>query len=335
MHLNQSVSSKRIRDFLLVSHIPGEISSAIDINTTADRVYRHNHPDTRVLNNNIQKFTADAIRKMNVNCILMSPPCQPFTRVGKKKDVDDARANPFIHICKQLNQLPDVQFILIENVKGFEVSQTRDFFIETLDQCKFHYQEFIISPTEIGVPNTRHRYYCLARKSKPFSFQCERLLDKLPGNQSKLPTTIDEFLDETKDFKQYLLSDDVLLKRAWLLDIVHQNSRNSRCFTKAYTHYTEGTGSIYCPHTKQNLDEVYEAIKGEHINDEQKLELLQSLELRYFTPTEVARLMSFPSDFSFPAETTDRQRYRVLGNSINVAVVGKLIQLLMDDLSDE
>lgn len=58
------------------------------------------------------------------------------------------------------------------------------------------------------------------------------------------------------------------------------------------------------------------------------LELAQSLNLRFFTPKEISRLMCFPETFSFPKSITDRQKYMVLGNSINVKVVSELIKFL-------
>ena len=48
-----------------------------------------------------------------------------------------------------------------------------------------------------------------------------------------------------------------------------------------------------------------------------------------------ARILGFPSNdaassppFRFPEETTTAQRYRVLGNSLNVAVVARLMRIL-------
>lgn len=285
-----------------------------------------------MLNNNIQKLTPKEILKMNVNTILMSPPCQPFTRVGNKKDVDDARSNALVHICSILPKLTTVDFILMENVKGFETSQARDLYIEALKLSGFEYQEFLLSPTEIGVPNTRNRYYCLARR-KPFSFKTESILERLPNRieefQCPNVSTILPNVDE--DNNDYLLSDDLLSKRAWLLDITYSNSTNTRCFTKAYTHYAEGTGSIHCPVKRKQLDDVFAEIQNDSLSSEEKLAKLKSLKLRYFTPAEVAKLMSFPDKFTFPPEITNKQRYRVLGNSINVAVVGKLIELLYKD----
>lgn len=317
------------------SGVPGEIVAAIDINTTANLVYQFNHPELNILNKNIQKILPNQILKMNVNTILMSPPCQPFTRVGNKKDVDDARSNALVHICNILPKLTTIDFILMENVKGFETSQARDLYIEALKQSGFEYQEFLLSPTEIGVPNTRYRYYCLARKNRPFSFKTDSILERLPNRTEDIQCpTVEEALpslNENDDASKYLLSDDILLKRVWLLDITHSTSKNTRCFTKAYTHYAEGTGSIHCPVSEKQLKDVFNEIRNEAISPDEKLAKLKTLKLRYFTPAEVATLMSFPETFSFPPETSNKQRYRVLGNSINVAVVGKLIEILYND----
>lgn len=48
--------------------------------------------------------------------------------------------------------------------------------------------------------------------------------------------------------------------------------------------------------------------------------------------------MGFPileGKFSFPATTSLKQRYRVLGNSINVKVVSQLVQYLLTSTTSE
>lgn len=268
----------------------------------------------------------------------MSPPCQPFTRVGNKKDVADARSNALVHICEILPDLHSIEYILMENVKGFEISQARDLYTDALKRAGFEFQEFLLSPTEIGVPNSRLRYYCLARKSKPFTFKTETILERLPNTiiESKKCKTIEETLKDVeppkgKDYAPYLLSDDILLKRVRILDIKYPSSRTTNCFTKAYTHYAEGTGSVLCPVAEKQANEMFDGIKKSTLLSEEQLIKLKSLKMRYFTPQEVAKLMSFPSVFTFPDEITAKQRYRVLGNSINIAIVGKLIELLVND----
>lgn len=315
-----------------VSQISGTVKAAADINTIANDVYKHNHPDIKVLNNNIQKFTPEFITALNVNTILMSPPCQPFTRVGNQKDVEDRRSDPFVHMCQILPELKCIDWILMENVKGFDTSKARDMFIESLNQSGYHYQEFILSPTQLGIPNSRHRYYCLARRRKPFEFARGSILTKLPAANTEASQVqqISQFISLTNETATPI-TDKVLQKYFSVLDITYPHSVNSMCFTKAYTHYAEGTGSVYCSLGKDAVDKCCSQLQL--LFDEKKtLELLKSLQLRYFTPSEVARLMCFPEkEFSFPEKVSYKSRYRLLGNSINVLVVSELIKLLFDD----
>lgn len=69
-------------------------------------------------------------------------------------------------------------------------------------------------------------------------------------------------------------------------------------------------------------------LKAFQDNDEDYIKIARSLQLRFFTPTEIAKLMCFPKYFSFPSHITKKQKYMVLGNSINVKVVSYLIKLL-------
>lgn len=150
--------------------MPAKIVAAIDINENANATYQHNFPHDKCMNNNIQQLKVKDFQM--VNCILMSPPCQPFTRNGNFKDTEDRRSDAFLAVCKIIkeSQLSKLSYILMENVVGFEKSNMRDLFMDALDSAEFHRQEFIVSPTQIGVANTRHRYYCVARKDRPFMF---------------------------------------------------------------------------------------------------------------------------------------------------------------------
>ena len=58
-------------------------------------------------------------------------------------------------------------------------------------------------------------------------------------------------------------------------------------------------------------------------------EEISSLGLRYFTPSEIARLHSFPESFTFPQHVTLRQQYALLGNSVSALVIGDLLGYLL------
>lgn len=121
------------------------------------------------------------------------------------------------------------------------------------------------------------------------------------------------------DLTEYLISDKQLLKGAKALDIVTKNSTRSCCFTRSYTSYLCGTGSVYSSLSEDNLKQII-------IDNDDNLEVLKSLQLRFFTPAEIAKFMCFPvSDFP----VTNKKAYQLLGNSINVYVVSRLLNLLL------
>lgn len=282
----------------------------------------------------------------------MSPPCQPFTRNGKFLDVTDARSDPFNHICELIPALKTIEFILMENVVGFEKSLARERYLKVLDEAGFTYHEYIMSPTFLGVPNTRRRYYCIARQGQVFGNLLTQCDDASSGSCKEV-TAIGRYLeqDSSEYFESFLLSDKVLANRYKVFDIVSNDSTNSMCFTKAYTHYMEGTGSIFSPKSKAEVEKAFATL----LTGDDKLEpdtkklksdlepildplpLLKPLQLRYFTPREVANLMSFPilEHFSFPECVTNKQRYRLLGNSVNINVVAYMIKSLYKDVGFE
>lgn len=50
-----------------------------EINTTALEVYQHNFPGANKAHN-IMGLTADQLERLHPHLVMMSPPCQPFTR---------------------------------------------------------------------------------------------------------------------------------------------------------------------------------------------------------------------------------------------------------------
>ncbi|KAM4705617.1 tRNA (cytosine(38)-C(5))-methyltransferase isoform 2-T2 [Rhinophrynus dorsalis] len=323
--------------------------------------------------------------------ILMSPPCQPFTRIGLQGDVSDPRAKSFLYVLDILPRLKkQPSYILLENVKGFESSAARETLIVTLQSCGYKYQEFLLSPTCLGIPNSRLRYFLIAKLQKEtFAFQTtSKILEEFPsrnvlesrchgtaqcveGNSQadldqknmisnspsstiqcpentflfKLETPkelerkqsqnndssirmVQDFLEKnSEEINQYFLPPKSLLRYALILDIVKPTCRRSTCFTKGYGHYVEGTGSVLQTAPDVQIDLVYKSL--EQLTEEEKLAKLLMLKMRYFTPREIANLHGFPPEFGFPAKVTTKQQYRLLGNSLNVHIVAKLISILL------
>ncbi|NXL48878.1 TRDMT methyltransferase, partial [Podilymbus podiceps] len=357
-----------------------EVVAAVDVNTLANEVYKHNFPNTPLWAKTIEGITLKEFDRLSFDMILMSPPCQPFTRIGLQGDVSDPRTKSFLYILDILPRLQKLpKYLLLENVKGFESSSARNELLRTLQTCGFRYQEFLLSPTCLGIPNSRQRYFLIAKlHQEPFSFQeprqvslvvlpefafsslsseeknldpnigpdcsSEKSLPKGPflfkletkeeikrkhsqDNDSSIQMLKDFLEEENEEMSQYFLPPKSLLRYAFLLDIVKPTCRRSTCFTKGYGHYIEGTGSVLQTAVDVQLESVFKGI--EDLPEEEKLMKLSTLKLRYFTPREIANLHGFPLEFGFPDKVTTKQCYRLLGNSLNVHVVAKLISLLL------
>ncbi|XP_037839301.2 tRNA (cytosine(38)-C(5))-methyltransferase isoform X6 [Chlorocebus sabaeus] len=323
------------------SCIPAQVVAAIDVNTVANEVYKYNFPHTQLLAKTIEGITLEEFDRLSFDMILMSPPCQPFTR---------------------------------------------DLLIQTIENCGFQYQEFLLSPTSLGIPNSRLRYFLIAKlQSEPLPFQAPgQVLMQFPKIESvhpqkytmdvenkiqekniepnisfdsstqcsgkdailfKLETAeeihrkkqqdsdlsvkmLKDFLEDDTDMNQYLLPPKSLLRYALLLDIVQPTCRRSVCFTKGYGSYIEGTGSVLQTAEDVQIENIYKSLTK--LSQEEQITKLLMLKLRYFTPKEIANLLGFPPEFGFPEKITVKQRYRLLGNSLNVHVVAKLIKILCE-----
>ncbi|GJM93935.1 hypothetical protein PR202_ga10533 [Eleusine coracana subsp. coracana] len=267
----------------MASGVPAEVVEAFDINDVANDVYELNFGH-RPCQGNIQTLTASDLDKYKAHAWLLSPPCQPYTRQGLQKHSADARAFSFIKILNLMQNMSyPPQMLFVENVVGFEVSDTHDQLLEVLSSLKFNTQEFILSPLQFGIPYSRPRYFCLAKR-EPMCFQNPSVNNKLLRTPLALSLTFNNTSLSNHDQDEEHL-ELVCKPIKEFLDIVHPESKRCCCFTKSYYRYVKGTGSL-------------------------------------LAASEVANLHSFPSSFYFPDHISLRQQYAMLGNSLSVAVVG-------------
>ncbi|KAL8245098.1 hypothetical protein R6Q59_011356 [Mikania micrantha] len=329
------------------AELNAKIIEAFDINDLANDVYAHNFGH-RPFQGNIQTLSAADLDRYQANVWLLSPPCQPYTRQGLQKQSADARASSFLRILEIIPELMQPPVMLfVENVVGFETSDTHQKMIQILEENQFVTQEFILSPLQFGVPYSRPRYFCLAKR-KPLSFCNPEFNGQLiympkplfdhkestlisendhlistPNDLQQACLPIESFLEFENSMNhntfsvegslnQYLVPSSLIERWGSAMDIVYPDSRRCCCFTKSYYRYVKGTGSLLATIMPETRDKTS----------------MKELCLRYFTPREVSNLHSFPKEFEFPEHVTLRQRYALLGNSLSVAVVAPLLHYL-------
>ncbi|KHF97782.1 tRNA (cytosine(38)-C(5))-methyltransferase [Gossypium arboreum] len=174
-----------MRYSLMKAAVNYHVIEAFEINDKANDVYQHNFGH-RPYQGNIQSLTEVDLDSYQANVWLLSPPCQPYTRQGLQKHSADARAFSFLNILElmpRMSKPPDM--LLVENVVGFETSDTHAKMVEVLANSGLVTQEFILSPLQFGVPYSRPRYFCLAKR-KPLSFQYQLFNNQLLLSPSPL-----------------------------------------------------------------------------------------------------------------------------------------------------
>ncbi|XP_024176554.1 tRNA (cytosine(38)-C(5))-methyltransferase 2 isoform X2 [Rosa chinensis] len=189
---------------------------------------------------NIQILTAAGLDRYGANVWLLSPPRQPYTRQGLQKQSGDAQAFSFLQILELIPHTSQPPIMLfVENVVGFETSDTHGKMIEILRRSDFVTQEFILSPLQFGVPIESFLEFKNCRDQPNFVDNTTVYTDTI-GVLEK---------DEengccTSTLDQYSVPSSLIERWGSAMDIVYPDSKRCCCFTKSYYRYVKGTGSL-------------------------------------------------------------------------------------------
>ena len=340
--------------------------AAIDNSEVANAVYSANFPLSAPLRRNIEHITREQIELDfgAADVWTASPPCQPYTRRGNEKHGDDPRARSFLHILEMFPTIRDdrkPKRVLVENVVGFETSETRDALVDALGDA-YSVREFVgASPARLGVPNTRERYYLLAKRKdlgafadaaprmRPFA-TCrhprdgfEHGFEQRTRNAEADARAVGAYLrratvaTEGSDAASLAVPAAAAAKYWRWFDVVTPSSLGSQCFTAGYGKTVYG-GSVLAEEAFASDPEMCEVADAA----QKRYRLVRPPPpnaLRYFAPEEIAALHGLESasaasgpKFALPENLTRRQLYFTLGNSISVDVVQELMRYLMEDV---
>ncbi|KAG2069855.1 S-adenosyl-L-methionine-dependent methyltransferase [Suillus decipiens] len=324
---------------------------AFDWDQTACQVYAANYGAKIVTRIDISILSAADLLHLHADVWLLSPSCQPYTILNPDaRGEADPRAKSFLHLIDHV--LPDLaaqgsqpRYMLIENVAGFQDSTTRRRLVDALQRFGYVVAEFLLTPVQFGIPNSRLRYYLLAklfplRFSGLDEFHFDRVHETIPGAASGVPVhLVHEYLDHAHEdvvSLRHNIPDRVLSKWGRLFDIVLPSSRRTCCFTRGYTHLVERTGSILQVNEDLDTSEVFDRfLEAQSRGDEDAVRVLDQLHLRYFTPSELLKIFRIEDPecsqrFLWPPTISLKSQYRLIGNSVNVEVVRHLIDYLFD-----
>jgi DNA (cytosine-5)-methyltransferase 1 len=277
------------------------VAGAIDQSPAALEVYRLNFPGHDAWQLNLENVTAEELQVFGAAFWWLSPPCQPNTMRGAGRDVEDPRALSFrriLDVMARMNEDCLPSHLAMENVEGFTRSEMRKRLVDLLSRRGFQILECILCPTELGVPMRRPRYYLMASRG--------RLAPPVVVVDSPL-LPLGEYLDggEGNGIPEELhVAGDVLARFGKGFRILDPKDPQAytTCFTSGYGRSLMHSGSY----------------------------LQCEAGVRRFAPEEIVRLLHFPEEFRFPNGMTLRKKWHLVGNSLSVAAVRKVLEAFPD-----
>jgi site-specific DNA-cytosine methylase len=217
----------------------------------------------------------------------LSPPCTPFTVRGLRRDDGDPRARSFLALIDQMERIRPT-FLLLENVQGFATSRVRDRLLTVLANSGYAVQEVDHSPVQSGIPMRRPRRFLVA--------------SRVPLSPPVLPAAplrpLSAFLDPDPGPDL----DSALVRRyGRAMNVVKPDDPGAivNCITRGYATCMHNSGSYV---------------------------RTASGSVRRLSPSEILRLLGFPTDYHFPDTIDLATRYRLLGNSLDVRTVVTLLR---------
>lgn len=221
-----------------------------------------------------------------IDIIIGGPPCQPFSRFGNQKGIEDSRDGfpIFIDAVKRI----EPKVFVIENVANI-LGRHKWYFeliLEELRKLGYTVTYQLVNAVNYGVPQNRERVICVGHKSQ-YSF---------PEKEEK-KTTVKEAIGDI----MYVVDEKSKFLTPRQDDYIAVYEQKSHCITPRDLHEDKPARTITC----RNLAGATSDMHRVRMPDGRR---------KRITIREAARLQTFPDWFVFSGNET-KQFYQI-GNAV-------------------
>lgn len=136
--------------------------AAIDIDPILQSGYRKNFPSTKAVEANVADIAVNdwhmIIGHQRPHGIIGGPPCQGFSRIGKREK-EDPRNDLVHHFYRHVRELRP-KFFVMENVQGILDDENLDILTNGIEQVSAQYNilgPFVVNAVDYGAPTNRYR----------------------------------------------------------------------------------------------------------------------------------------------------------------------------------
>ena len=160
-----------------------KVVAAVEADPHAAATYRANHPDIRLLQEDIRSVDPEMLRKElklppgELTLLKACPPCQGYSSIGVR-DADDTR-NDLVAEVWRFTRVFKPRIVMIENVPGLASDYRLSRLVRQLRSVGYGVKEYVTNATLFGVPQRRRRLIVVAVRERTRDFP-ESLTDFLP-----------------------------------------------------------------------------------------------------------------------------------------------------------
>ena len=277
-----------------------DIEWANEIDSAACMTYRHNFPNTYLIDGDVRNINPCALPEIDV--LVAGFPCQSFSIMGYQRGFKDPRGNLFFEIARYIDAKKP-QVVFLENVKNLmEHDNGKTFLViyNTLAQLGYSVKYKVMNATDVNIPQNRARIFIVAFRDIE---DCDRFV--FP-NAVSLKATIEDIIDRT------VKHDDVYYYGS---ESRYFKALNAKIVDKTGIYRIDDSGVAtrkweICPTLKANMGTYHDRVPI--IRDD--------FGIRKLTPVECLAFQGFPKNYTFKGISLENA-YKQVGNTVCVPVV--------------
>lgn len=316
-----------------------KVLAALDNDPVACRTYRLNHPDVRLVEEDIRSVDPTAHEAFaslkDIHILIVCAPCQPFSSQNKNRGADDLRADLLLQSIKFAKALKPA-CILFENVPGVAGatnSKVMNALRDGLADAGYTLGEpRRIDAAQLGVPQRRIRCVMIATRNPDAASLFGQAKFEVPRK------TVRQAIGHLPSLENGEKSDDAL----------HFARLHSDIVLRRLTHIPKDGGSrsslppeleLECHKGRANsFSDVYGRMKWDDVSptlttgcaDLTRGRFAHPEQNRAVTLREASLLQTFPPGYRFSGNASDISRQ--IGNAVPVAMVTNMLPAIIQIL---
>lgn len=292
-----------------------DIVWANEMDVAACRTYRHNFPNTNLIEGDIKRIATSDIPDCDV--LTAGFPCQPFSIAGLQKGFKDRDGNLFFEITRIIDaKRPKVVFL--ENVPNLmEHDDGKTFLVIFNGLAQFGYTVYyrVLASNDYGnLPQIRKRIYIVAIR--------EDISNRLYQYPEPMELTLKSSDIINRSVKQH---DIYYYTEGKMYDRLVAHMKDRKAIYRITDTEVRWTKNQMCPTLTANMGTHKDRV---HV-------VWDDYGIRKMTLRECLDFQGFPKGFYFPNTITIDDAYKQIGNTVSVPVIARLATKIKEMLMEE